>query len=70
MLSVRQAGTLRRRLTGEGREQGQLQAQVEDGWQVLVEVQPQEQAQRQAQGRVMIEEEGEPRQGTSDGWSE
>jgi hypothetical protein len=24
-------------LPGEGREQGQLQAQVEDGWQVLVD---------------------------------
>jgi hypothetical protein len=37
MLLVRQAGTLRHRLPGEGREQGRLQAQVEDGWQVLVE---------------------------------
>jgi hypothetical protein len=35
MLPVRQAGTLHRRLLREGREQGQLQAQVEDGWQVL-----------------------------------
>jgi hypothetical protein len=26
-----------RRLPGEGREQGQLQAQVKDGWQVPVE---------------------------------
>jgi hypothetical protein len=34
MLPVRQAGTLRRRLPGEGREQGQLQAQVEDGWKI------------------------------------
>jgi hypothetical protein len=31
MLPVRQAETLRRRLPGDGREQGQLQAQVEDG---------------------------------------
>jgi hypothetical protein len=31
MLPVRQAKTLRRRLPGDGREQGQLQAQVEDG---------------------------------------
>jgi hypothetical protein len=30
----------------------------------------QEQEQAQAQGRVTIEEEGEPRQGPSDGWSE
>jgi hypothetical protein len=35
---VRQAGTLHRRLPGEGREQGWLQAQVKDRWQVLVEV--------------------------------
>jgi hypothetical protein len=34
MLPVRQARTLRRRLPGEGREQGRLQAQVKDGWQV------------------------------------
>jgi hypothetical protein len=33
-------------------------------------VRPQEQAQEQAQGRVTIEEEGESRQGPSDGWSE
>jgi hypothetical protein len=66
MLLVRQAGTLRRRLPGEGREQGQLQAQVEDGWQVPVEARPQE----QAQGQAMIEEEGKPRQGPSDVWSE
>jgi hypothetical protein len=33
MLSMRQARTLRRRLPREVREQGQLQAQVEDGWQ-------------------------------------
>jgi hypothetical protein len=37
MLPVRQAGTLHHRLLREGREQGQLQAQVEDGWQVPVE---------------------------------
>jgi hypothetical protein len=37
MLLVRQAGTLRRRLPGEGREQGWLQVQVKDGWQVPVE---------------------------------
>jgi hypothetical protein len=37
MLPVRQAGTLCRRMPGEGREQGQLQAQVKDGWQVPVE---------------------------------
>jgi hypothetical protein len=37
MLPMRQAGTLRRRLPEEDREQGQLQAQVEDGWQVPVE---------------------------------
>jgi hypothetical protein len=37
MLPVRQAGTLLLRLPGEGREQGRLQAQVEDGWQVPVE---------------------------------
>jgi Pyruvate/2-oxoacid:ferredoxin oxidoreductase delta subunit len=64
MLPVRQARIVHRRLPQEGREQGQLQAQVEDGWQVPVKVQPQE----QAQGRATIEEEGEPRQGLSDGW--
>jgi hypothetical protein len=69
MLPMRQAETLRRRLPGEGREQGWLQAQVKNGWQVPVEARPQEQAQEQAQGRVMIEEEGEPRQGPSDGGS-
>jgi hypothetical protein len=37
MLPMRQAGTLRRRLPREGREQGRLQAQVKDGWQVPVE---------------------------------
>jgi hypothetical protein len=37
MLLVRQAGTLRLRLPGEGQEQGQLQAQVKDRWQVSVE---------------------------------
>jgi hypothetical protein len=37
MLPVRQAGTLRRRMPGEGREQGWLQAQVKNGWQVPVE---------------------------------
>jgi hypothetical protein len=37
MLLVWQSETLHRRLPGEGREQGQLQAQVEDGWQVPVE---------------------------------
>jgi hypothetical protein len=70
MLPVRQAGTLRRRLPGEGREQGRLQAQVEDEWQVPVEARPQEQAQEQVQGQMTIEEEGEPRKGPSDGWSE
>jgi hypothetical protein len=70
MLLVRQAGTLRRRLPREGREQGHLQAQVKDGWQVPVKVQSQTQAQEQAQGQATIEEEGEPRQGPSDGWSE
>jgi hypothetical protein len=50
MLLVRQSRTLRCRLPGEGREQEQLQAQVEDGWQVPVEARPQEQAQGQAQG--------------------
>jgi hypothetical protein len=34
-----------------------------------VEARPQEEAQEQVQGRAMIEEEGEPRQGPSDGWS-
>jgi hypothetical protein len=43
---------------------------VEDGWQVPVEARPQEQAQEQVQGRATIKEEGEPRQGQSDGWSE
>jgi hypothetical protein len=38
MLPVRQAMTLRRPLPGEGLEQGQLEAQVKDGWQVPVEV--------------------------------
>jgi hypothetical protein len=70
MLLVRQARTLRRRLPQEGQEQGRLQAQDEDGWQVPVEARPQEQAQGQAQGRATIEEEGEPRQGPNDGWSE
>jgi hypothetical protein len=37
MFLVRQAGTLRHRLPGEGREEGWLQAQVKDGWQVPVE---------------------------------
>jgi hypothetical protein len=37
MLPVWQAKTLHRQLPGEVREQGQLQAQVEDGWQVPVE---------------------------------
>jgi hypothetical protein len=37
MLPVRQAGTLRRRLPGEGLEQGWLQAQVKNEWQVPVE---------------------------------
>jgi hypothetical protein len=37
MVPVRQAGTIHRRLPGEGREQGWLQAQVKDGWQVPVE---------------------------------
>jgi hypothetical protein len=69
MLPVWQVGTLRRRLPGEGGEQGQLQAQVEDGWQVPVEERPQEQVQEQAQGRVTIEEEREPRQGPSDAGS-
>jgi hypothetical protein len=45
-------------------------AQVMDGWQVPVEPRPQEKAQEQAQGRATIEEEGEPWQGPSDGWSE
>jgi hypothetical protein len=70
MLPVRQDGTLHRRLPVEGREQGWLKAQVKNGWQVPVEARPQEQAQKQAQGRATIEEEGEPRQGSSDGWSE
>jgi hypothetical protein len=66
MLPVRQAETLHHRLTGEGLEQGWLQAQIKNGWQVPVEVRPQE----QAQGRAMVDEEGESRQGPSDGWSE
>jgi hypothetical protein len=70
MLVVRQARTLRRRQPREGREQGRLQAQVEDGWQVPIKARPQEQGQEQAQGRATIEEEGESRQGPSDGWSE
>jgi hypothetical protein len=70
MIPVRQARTLRRRLPGEGREQGRLQAQAEERWQVPVEARPQEQAQEQVQGRATIEEEGEPWQGPSDGWSE
>jgi hypothetical protein len=37
MLPVRQAGTLRRRLPREDREQGWLQAQVKDGWHVPIE---------------------------------
>jgi hypothetical protein len=49
--------------------ENKLQAQDEDGWQVPVKARPQEQAQEQAQGRATIEEEGEPRQGPSDGWS-
>jgi hypothetical protein len=63
---VRQARTLRHRLPREGREQGRLQAQVEDGWQVPTKAQPQE----QAKGLATIEEEGGPRQGPSDGWNE
>jgi hypothetical protein len=69
MLLVQQAETLRCRLPREGQEQGQLQAQVEDGWQVPIKARWQAQAQEQAQGRATIEEEGEPRQGPSDGWS-
>jgi hypothetical protein len=38
-----------------------------DGWQVPIKPRSQAQAQEQAQGRVTIEEEGEPRQGPSDG---
>jgi hypothetical protein len=34
---TRNTRTLRPRLPGEGREQGWLQAQVKDGWQVQVE---------------------------------
>jgi hypothetical protein len=37
MLPVRQAGTLRRRLPGEGRAQGWLQAQVKNGCKVPIE---------------------------------
>jgi hypothetical protein len=66
MLLVRQAGTLCRRLPREGREQGHLQAQVEDGWQVLIEAG----SLAQAQGGATIEGEGELRQRPSDGWSE
>jgi hypothetical protein len=70
MLLVRQARTLRLQLPREDLEQGQLQAQVKDGWQVSIKTRPQVQAQEQAQGRATIEEEGWPRQGPSDGWSE
>jgi hypothetical protein len=42
------------------REQGQLQGQVEGGWQVPIKARSQAQAQEQAQGRAMIEEEGYP----------
>jgi hypothetical protein len=69
MLPVRQARTLCHQLPREDREQGCLEAQVEERWQVPVEARPQEQVQEQAQGRATIEEEGEPRQGPSDGWS-
>jgi hypothetical protein len=41
----------------KGPEQGWLQAQVKNEWQVPVEVRPQEQAQEQAQGRATIEDE-------------
>jgi hypothetical protein len=41
MLSVRQAGTLRRQLFGEGGEQGRLQLPVEDGQQVPIEARSQ-----------------------------
>jgi hypothetical protein len=41
MLPVRQAGILHRRLPEEGREQGWLQVQVKNGWQVPVKVRPQ-----------------------------
>jgi hypothetical protein len=70
MLLVRQARTLRLQLPREDLEQGQLQAQVKDGWKVPIKTRPQVQAQEQAQGQVTIEEEGWPRQGPSDGWSE
>jgi hypothetical protein len=40
LLPVWQARTLRRRLPREGREQGQLLAQVEDGRQVPIKVRP------------------------------
>jgi hypothetical protein len=52
VLSVRQAGTLRRRLPREDGEQGRLQALVNQGRQVSIE------ARSQAQGRVTVEEEG------------
>jgi hypothetical protein len=48
MLSMRQARTLHRRLSGKDGEQGRLQAPVEQGLQVPIEVQSQ--AQEQAQG--------------------
>jgi hypothetical protein len=53
----RQSRTLHRRLSGEGGEQGRLQAPVENGQQVPIEARSQ--AQAQAQGRAMIEEEGQ-----------
>jgi hypothetical protein len=69
MLPVRQARTLRRQLSGVDGEQGRLQAPGEQGRQVPIEARSQ--AQEQAQGRAMVEEEGRPRQeGPSDGRSE
>jgi hypothetical protein len=67
---MQQARTLHHQLPEEGQEQGQLQAQVGDGWHVPITARPQEQAKEQAQGQATIKEEGGPRQGLSYGWSE
>jgi hypothetical protein len=65
MLSVRQARTLLRRLSGKDGKQGQLQALIEDREQALIKERTQ--AQAQAQRRAKIEEEGRPQQqGPSD----
>jgi hypothetical protein len=68
MLSVRQVRTLRCPLSGEGEEQGWLQAPIEDGQQAPIEARSQ--AQVLEHGRAWIEEDGRPwQEGPTDGRS-